>query len=64
MQNATGTHEATTVVDLSGLRGDIAAAIAEAVNGTVGELPEGEVAPDADILVVLGAPQETGGEDT
>lgn len=53
--NAEGEYSDTLVVDLTGESSDIAGRVASLVNGTVGELPEGEEAPDADILVIVGS---------
>lgn len=44
----------TIIVDLSGTHGKEAADLAELVNGKVGSLPDGEKAPDADILIIAG----------
>lgn len=45
----------TLVVVLSEGFNDVASEIANAISGTVGNLPEGEDRPDADILVILGS---------
>lgn len=43
----------TIVVDINGNKAEQAKAIAEAVGGEVGALPDGETKPEADILVVV-----------
>lgn len=48
-------YEKSVVVDLSGKQSVRAAQIAEKLGVSVEALPEGETAPDADILVILGA---------
>jgi len=53
--NAIGNFEKTIVVDLSGNNQKLAQKIAEAVGGEVGSLPDGEVKPEADILVIAGS---------
>ena len=42
------------VVDLSGDKANHAETIAQTVGGKVGDLPEGEDKPDADILIIVG----------
>lgn len=55
LSSAAGTSYTTTlVVDISGKHAKEATAIATLLGGTVGPLPEGEVAPNADILVISG----------
>lgn len=44
----------TIVVDLSGKHGKEAADLAKLIGGKVGSLPDGEKAPDADILIIAG----------
>lgn len=44
----------TTVIDVKGGKSDLAGQIANAIGGQVGQLPAGEPAPDADILVLAG----------
>lgn len=46
-------YAATIVVDVAGTKAEQAKAIADAVGGTVGTLPDGETAPAADILVIV-----------
>lgn len=53
--DAKGDFDTTTVVVLTEGYEAVAELIAGAVGGTVGDLPEGEVIPDADVLVILGA---------
>lgn len=47
-------YTTTLVVDISGKHAQEATAIATLLGGTVGPLPEGETAPNADILVISG----------
>ena len=47
-------YTATIVVDVSGKHAAEAKTIADLLRGTVGNLPSGEAAPDADILVISG----------
>jgi hypothetical protein len=55
-ENAVKTdYVATVVVDLSGTQSVRAAQLAEKLGVSVEALPEGETAPDADILVILGS---------
>jgi hypothetical protein len=52
----------TTVVDVSGKNGEKASSLASLLGGTVGSLPQGEVTPQADIVVIIGnteAPKPT-----
>lgn len=42
------------VVDLSGKNTDLAQKLADSFGGTVGTLPVGEIAPTADILIIVG----------
>ena len=53
--DAKGDFDTTTVVVLTEGYEAVAELIAGAVGGAVGDLPEGEVIPDADVLVILGA---------
>lgn len=53
--NASGNYEKTLVVDLSGSRSELAQKIAESLGGETGTLPEGEVKPEADILIIGGS---------
>jgi len=52
--NAKGSYKKTLVIDFSGQRQELAEKIAETLGGAVGTLPEGELQPDADILVIAG----------
>ncbi len=47
-------YEKTVVVDISGTHAAEAAAIATLLKGNVGQLPEGEAKPAADILIISG----------
>jgi hypothetical protein len=51
---AKSNYTETTVVDINGKGGESVGKIAELLGGTVGSLPEGEAAPQADILVIIG----------
>jgi hypothetical protein len=53
-KDAKGEYEKTIVVDISGKQKAQAAALAKAISGTISSLPEGEVKPSADLLVILG----------
>lgn len=44
----------TLVIDLSGEHNKEASDLARFLNGKIGDLPQGEVAPDADILIISG----------
>lgn len=44
----------TLVIDLSGTHNKEASDLASLLKGTIGNLPQGEVAPDADILIISG----------
>lgn len=48
------TYTNTLIVDVSGNKPDQAKAVADAVGGEVGVLPDGENKPSADILVIAG----------
>ena len=51
------TYDTTTVVDLNGSYGERAANLAGLLQGSVGELPEGESRPEGvDLIVILGPP--------
>jgi len=52
--NAKGNYEKTMVIDLSGDNSEAVSKIIEAIGGEAGELPQGEIKPDADILVIGG----------
>ena len=53
--NAKGNYSKTLVIDFSGAHSELAAQIAQAVGGEIGQLPAGETKPEADILVIGGA---------
>ncbi len=44
----------TLVIDISGIKKEVALQVAEVLGGEVAELPDGETRPDADILVIIG----------
>jgi hypothetical protein len=46
----------TIIVDVSGKGGERVGQLAQLLGGTVGTLPEGETAPQTDILVIVGNP--------
>lgn len=52
--NAKKNYEKTLVTDLTGNHSELVQKIIEAVGGEAGEMPEGEIKPDADILVIGG----------
>lgn len=52
--NAKGDYAGILVVDLTGGNSDMSKQIASILNGKVGALPESEIKPDADILVIIG----------
>jgi hypothetical protein len=49
------TYADTLVIDITGNRPDLATRVAKLVGGKVVRLPSGEIAPDAEILVIVGA---------
>lgn len=52
-------YSKTIVVDLSGSNATTAQTLAQAINATVGPLPDGEAKPDnADLLVIVGSDQK------
>jgi hypothetical protein len=53
--NASGTYKKTLVIDLTGNNAEKATEIAGAVGGETGQMPSGETAPEADILVIGGS---------
>lgn len=53
--NTKGDYEKTLVIDLSGNQNELVQQIADQVKGEIGNLPEGETKPDAEILIILGA---------
>jgi len=52
--NAKENYGKTIVIDLSGNNSEAVNKIVEAIGGEAGELPQGEIKPDADILVIGG----------
>lgn len=52
--NAENDYKKTIVVDVTGTNKDMVKKLADNLGGTVSVLPENEVKPDADILIVLG----------
>jgi len=52
--NAKGNFAKTVVIDLTGNNSDVAQKIAGTLNGEIGSLPDGEIKPDADILIIAG----------
>jgi hypothetical protein len=48
------TYANTVVIDVAGNRPDVAGKLARLLHVNVGTLPEGEIAPDADLLVIVG----------
>jgi len=53
--DASTTYAETRIVNLANFNFDIVNSIATALGGSVGNLPEGEERPDADILVIVGS---------
>ena len=47
-------YQGVTVVDVSGKAGEKASALADLLGGSIGSLPQGEIAPQTDILVIIG----------
>jgi hypothetical protein len=47
-------YQGDIIIDLSGRNADLAARLATSIGGTVGTLPENEVVPAADILIIVG----------
>lgn len=56
--NAVGNYAKTIVVDLTGGNQELAQKIAQTLGGEVGNLPDGETKPDADILIIGGRDQK------
>ncbi len=44
----------TLVIDISGIKKEVAVQVAKILGGEVAELPDGETRPDADIMVIIG----------
>jgi hypothetical protein len=55
--NATGDFAKTLVIDVSGTNKALAQSLATQLKGEVGNLPDSEVKPDSDILVIIGKGQ-------
>lgn len=55
---AKSNYAQTLVIDLSGGNGEALEKIKAATGGEIGKLPAGEIAPDADILIIGGRDQE------
>lgn len=47
-------YEKTLIIDVSGEQSKLVGEMAENLEGQLQELPEGEVAPEADVLIILG----------
>lgn len=54
-QSPVNNYTKTIVVDVAGNRPDIANQLANVLHATVAKLPDGESAPDADLLVIVGS---------
>ncbi len=52
--NSVNDYEQTIIVDLTGKNKAVQASLIEVLDGKASSLPQGEVKPDADILIVLG----------
>lgn len=52
--NAKGNYENTSIIDLKGNMSETIQKVKEIVGGEIGELPTGEIKPDADILIIAG----------
>lgn len=52
-------YEKTVVVDVSGVRPDVAKRLADYLGVDTAELPEGESRPEADVLVIVGNDQKS-----
>jgi hypothetical protein len=50
-------YQGNLIIDLSGTQTELAQQLAENFGGTVGTLPEGETAPEAGILIIVGNKQ-------
>lgn len=55
--NAVGNYDKTIIIDLTGKNEVMAKKISETLGGEIGNLPDGETKPDADILVIGGSSQ-------
>lgn len=47
-------YQGNLVIDLSGKNADLAKKLADSIGGSVGTMPDGEAAPSADILIIVG----------
>lgn len=47
-------YQGNLIIDLSGKNSDLAKKLAESFNGTVSSIPAGEIAPQSDILIIVG----------
>lgn len=56
--NAQGNYAQTLIIDLSGGNGEALEKIKAVAGGEIGELPDGEAKPDADILIISGSDQK------
>lgn len=56
--NAKSDYADTLIIDLSGGNGEALEKIKALVGGEIGELPDGEAKPDADILIIGGSDQK------
>jgi hypothetical protein len=52
--NAKGKYTSTLIIDVSGKYTSALSAVSEAVKGNVGNLPDAEAIPEADILIIVG----------
>lgn len=57
--NADGSYKKTIVIDFSGKYIELAQKIAETIGGEIGTMPEGEIKPEADILIIGGSDFKT-----
>ncbi|MDP1619845.1 MAG: LytR C-terminal domain-containing protein [Candidatus Moranbacteria bacterium] len=53
--NANGDYGKTLIIDVSGSHPELAKKIAESLGGEIGNLPDGETKPEADILIIGGS---------
>lgn len=58
-ESAKKSYQKTIVIDVSGVRPDVAKRLAEYLGARVGSLPEGESRPDSDLMVIVGNDQTT-----
>ncbi len=50
-------YQGNLVIDLSGTQAELVQKLAESIGGTVGAIPDGEIKPDTDILIIVGNKQ-------